>query len=111
MKIIHIFAFQEAEMIITNRGNNYMRKIRRWVPIFLVLFIAATMATAFHHHADGNEHHDCPVCTAGHHYSSASVAVFSITNQQPVSSNDIPKVSLLYNSLRVALLPCRAPPA
>ena len=98
-------------MLITNRGNNYIRKTRRWVLVFLFLFISATVATAFHHHADGSEHHDCPICVAGHRDSSVSVTVFSLTNQQPVSSNEIPKVVLLYNSIRVALLPCRAPPA
>jgi hypothetical protein len=77
--------------------------------ILLMLFLLSTAAIAFHHHEDG-DHHDCPVCAAGHHYSSASVAIFSITNQQPVSSHEIPKVALLYDNIRVSLLPCRAPP-
>jgi hypothetical protein len=90
---------------------SHMQKIGRFAFTFLFFFIVAIFATAFHHHEDGNEHHDCPVCAAWHYHSSASVSIFSITNQQSVLSNEIPKVSLLYNSVQVALLPCRAPPA
>jgi hypothetical protein len=95
----------------TDTGRPRIQMTGRLVFLFLVLFVLATFATAFHHHADGSEHHDCPVCSVGHHYSSASVTVFSITNQQPVASNEVLNVSLLYNSVRVVLLPCRAPPA
>jgi hypothetical protein len=100
-----------ADMMKTGIGNNKMRQTGRLALFFLLLFVLATFATAFHHHADGSEHHDCPLCVAGHHHSSARVAVFSITNQQPVTSNEVLNVSLLYNFVRVSLLPCRAPPA
>lgn len=88
-----------------------MKRMGRLTFVFLFLFVLVTLATAFHHHEDGSDHRDCPVCAAGHHFSSASVSTFSITGQRPVMSNEIPKVALLYNSVRVALLPCRAPPA
>jgi len=78
--------------------------------IFLLLFVCATLATAFHHHTDGSEHFGCSVCSAGQHYSSASVTVFSIANQQPVSSNETPQMVFFYDSIRVSLLPSRAPP-
>jgi hypothetical protein len=93
-------------------GCARVQRLTRLALVFLLLFILATLAAAFHHHRqDGGAHHDCSVCAAGYHHSSASVAVFSISNQPPVSINEIPKVALLYNSIRVALLPCRAPPA
>ena len=98
-------------MLKRDIGDIRVRTTGRLAFLFLLLFVLATLATAFHHHADGSEHHDCPVCTAGHHYSSASVTVFSVTNQQPVSRHEIPKVALLYDAIRVSLLPCRAPPA
>jgi len=88
------------------------RTRQKWLPVFVLsLFLLSVLAMAFHHHEDGSDHDDCPVCAAGHHYSSASVAFSSITNRQPVSSNEIPKVPFLYSSVGVALLPCRAPPA
>jgi hypothetical protein len=93
-------------------GRTRIQMTGRLAFLFLLLFVLATFATAFHHHADGSEHHDCPVCSVGHLYSSANVtSVFSITNQQPVSSNEIPNMSLLCNAVRVALLPSRASPA
>ena len=87
-----------------------MRKTGRLAFIFLLLFLLATSATAFHHHNDAGPHYDCPVCIAGHHYSPASVNNFSIEIHQTVSSYEILKVSLLYNSVRYTILPSRAPP-
>ena len=99
------------DMIRPYRKNSYIRKTGRLAFIFLLLFVTVTLATAFHHHEDGSEHRDCPVCAAGHHYFSTGVTAFSPANLQPVSSNELPAPSLLYDSARVSLLPCRAPPA
>jgi len=85
-------------------------KTGRLAFIFLILFIAATLATALHHHDDGDVHHDCPVCVAGHHHFSETVTVFFAVDQLPVSSNEIPAVQFLYDFVAVALLPSRAPP-
>jgi hypothetical protein len=99
------------EMASIRKGTTCARRTGRLAFVFLLLFIAATFATAFHHHADGGEHHDCPVCAAAHHHSSVSSTVFSLTNQQPISSTQASASPLLHDSIRVALLPCRAPPA
>lgn len=88
-----------------------MRKTGRFTLVLLLLFLLATLATAFHYHRDNNSHHDCPVCAAGHHFSPASVNSFSLEIHQTISNYDIPKEPLLYNCIRLTLLACRAPPA
>jgi hypothetical protein len=93
-------------------GDGRTRKTRKVTFVFLLLFILASLATAFHHHHDiDNDHHDCPVCAAAHQFSSASVNSFTFDIHQPVSNYDIPKDSLLYDSVRLILLTTRAPPA
>jgi hypothetical protein len=93
-------------------GNNYTRKTGKLTFVFLLLFLFATLATAFHYHHDiDSDHHDCPVCAAGHHFSPASVNSFSLEINQNVLNYDIPKEPLLYNCIRLTLLACRAPPA
>jgi hypothetical protein len=86
-------------------------KAGRFTLVFFLLFLLATLTTAFHHHEDGCEHHDCPVCAAGHVISSASVNSFSLATHQTVSHYEIPKEPLLYDCIRFALLTSRSPPA
>jgi hypothetical protein len=92
-------------------GNNCMWKTGRVAFILLLLFLLATFATAFHHHDDDCLHHDCPVCAAGHHISSSGFSSFPLGVHQTVSDYETPQEPLLYNCLRLTLLPCRAPPA
>ena len=40
--------------------------------VFLLLL--STLVTAFHHHDDGADHDDCPVCSASLHHSPADFA-------------------------------------
>lgn len=92
--------------------NFHMRNRKNITRVLLLLFLLATVATAFHyHHDDESTHHDCPVCAAGHHYSSASVNSFDLEINQTVASYEICTVSLFVDSVRSALLPSRAPPA
>jgi hypothetical protein len=102
-----------ARLMTLKRDSRYgrMQRTGRVAFILLFLFVLATLATTFHQHNDGSEHYDCPVCSVGHHYAAANVTVFSIANEQPVSSHNIPTLALLYDSIRVSLLPSRAPPA
>ena len=99
-----------SEMMKPYRRKRDDCKTGRLAFIFLILFIAATLATALHHHDDGDVHHDCPVCVAGHHHVSESGTVFCPVDQLTVSSNEIPAVQLFYDFVTVALLPSRAPP-
>jgi hypothetical protein len=92
-------------------GNGSTRKAGRFTIVLLLLFLLATFATAFHHHEDGGDHHDCPICAAGLHYSPASVNSFSFAIHQTVSNYEIPKEPFLYDCIRVILLTSRAPPA
>jgi hypothetical protein len=93
-------------------GNSRNRKTGKLAFVFLLLFLFATLATAFHYHHDNDiDHHDCPVCAAGHHFSPASVNSFSLAIHQTVSNYEIPKEPFLYDCIRPTLLTCRAPPA
>lgn len=49
-----------------------------WVAL---MFLVAFLVVSFHHHADGEEHSDCPVCAVKYHHSSGatfSVVVLSV---------------------------------
>lgn len=93
-----------------NAGHNLMQKGGRLAFIFLLLFVLAVFAEAFHHHEDGCDHNDCPICAAAHHNSAAGIVVFSPVSQQPIVENEIPDARLCYDPIRVALLSSRAPP-
>ena len=97
-------------MLKRDTDCNRLQTTGRLALFFLLLFVVGTLTIAFHHHDDDSDHHDCPVCAAGHHHSAASINVFSIPNQQPISSNEFFMLSLPFDSERVSLLPCRAPP-
>jgi hypothetical protein len=92
-------------------GDGHTRKTKKVAFIFLLLFLLATVVIAFHHHDDNTPHHDCPVCAAGYHFSSASVYSFPLEIHRVVSNYDTPKESILYNSVRLILLTSRSPPA
>ena len=40
--------------------------------ILALLLFSATLVESFHHHPDGVDHDDCPVCVAALHHSAAS---------------------------------------
>jgi hypothetical protein len=93
-------------------GNGSTRKTGRVTFIFLLLFILASLATAFHYHHDiDSDHHDCPICAAAHQFSSASVNSFYFEIHQPISDYKIPKEPYLYAGIRLTLVTSRAPPA
>jgi hypothetical protein len=88
----------------------HMQWTRILASTFLLLFILATFVEAFHHHRDGLDHPDCPVCAAAHHTPATGISVFSFESQQPVTGNETLHVPLRYYPILVALLPPRAPP-
>jgi hypothetical protein len=45
--------------------------LRRLSFYFVCLLLLSTLVTAFHHHDDGADHPDCPVCVAHHQQSDA----------------------------------------
>jgi hypothetical protein len=92
-------------------GDGSPREMKRLTFVFFLLFLLATLTTAFHHHEDGCEHHDCPVCAAAHVISSASVSSFSITVYQFVSNFEIQIEPLHDDNIRFSLLTSRSPPA
>ena len=43
--------------------------LKRLSLFFVCLLLLATLAEAFHHHDDGDDHPDCPICVATHQQS------------------------------------------
>jgi hypothetical protein len=83
---------------------------RRLTLVFLLLIILANFETAFHHHEDGGDHHDCSVCAAACQ-PATGISFFSLESQQPFIGIEIPYAPFGYDTLEVALLFSRAPPA
>jgi hypothetical protein len=98
-------------MLWKGTGHSCMQKTGRLAFIFLFLFLVATLATGFHHHDDDSDHHDCPICAAGHHFFPACIHSFSLAIHQTISNYAIPQEPLLYDCIGRTLLACRAPPA
>ena len=49
--------------------------LKRLSLLFVVLFLFSSLAEAFHHHSDGADHLDCPICFATHHQSDTGFAL------------------------------------
>jgi hypothetical protein len=86
--------------------------MKRLTLIFLFLFALSTLVEVCHHHDDGENHDDCPICIAAYHHSAANFGVFSLAGlPQSNSIEETPFVSSRYNPIHVVFLPGRAPPA
>jgi hypothetical protein len=91
-------------------GPIIMGRMRRLALFFLIVFVLSTSAIAFHHHADGADHHNCPACAAA--YCSAAVSgVFVLESPQLHATPKPPFVPIPYDFIRFAALLSRAPPA
>jgi hypothetical protein len=42
---------------------------------FAVVFLFTSLAITFHHHDDGYEHHECPLCVAATLFSSSNLEI------------------------------------
>jgi hypothetical protein len=42
---------------------------------FAIVFLFASLAITFHHHDDGCEHHECPLCVAASSFSSGNLEI------------------------------------
>ena len=76
------------------------------------LILLSTLSAAFHHHADGGDHHDCPICVASLHHSPADLCTASV---QAIHL-DLGRTEFFTPSVRIieAFFPSftiRAPPA
>lgn len=40
--------------------------------LFISLIFLSTLVAAFHHHDDGADHHDCPICVVHHQQANVS---------------------------------------
>jgi hypothetical protein len=87
-----------------------MRRTGRFALLFLLVFVLSTFAIAFHHHADGADHRNCPACAAAH-FPAAVSGVFALESPQPLAAPKAPFVPARYGFIRVAALLSRAPPA
>lgn len=87
-----------------------MRRTARFALFFLLIFILSTFAIAFHRHADGADHPNCPACAAAH-FPAAVGGVFALESPQPLVAPETPSASIGYDFIEVAPLLSRAPPA
>lgn len=46
---------------------------KRLSTFFIALLLLSTLVTAFHHHDDGADHPDCPICITHHQQSTAEL--------------------------------------
>jgi hypothetical protein len=56
--------------------------LRRLSFYFVCLLLLSTLVTAFHHHDDGADHADCPVCVAHHQQSDTGRTLPVISTEQ-----------------------------
>ena len=86
----------------------------RFVSLILaVLLFSATFVASFHHHDDGTDHADCPVCVAALHHSADTALPFSLLLSLPEIS---PTLFHAAVPAKVTVRTCyapgnRAPPA
>jgi hypothetical protein len=66
--------------MLNNRRGGRWRKLAL---TFMLIFILAVFVAAYHHHEDGEDHDDYPICSAAHQHSSASLSVFNFEEQLP----------------------------
>ena len=81
--------------------------------IYLVsIFLLASLVEVFHHHKDGAEHPECPICVAVHHQSNAGYTPPSTGEIQTVVSEPIyvKPVLALVSKIYFAPAQNRAPP-
>ena len=85
----------------------------RFVSLILALLLfSATLVESFHHHDDGADHHDCPICMAALHHSADTALPSPILLSLPeVSLTIFPDFILQTVSIRTCYAPGnRAPP-
>ena len=89
-----------------------LRLLRRLSLILIVVLFLATLAEGFHHHADGADHPDCPICVAGHFQAATPfvIPVFAAPKQFVVPSY-LPQVSTTVYKIFYTSATSRGPPA
>jgi hypothetical protein len=88
-----------------------MRKRLSLLCICLLVF--SIFAVAFHHHDDGCDRDDCPICAAALHYSSAEVAAPVVVIHPVFDRTDFftPNTPRLIAEPFFSVTSSRAPPA
>jgi hypothetical protein len=87
-----------------------MGRMRRLALLFLIVFILSTWAIAFHRHADGADHPNCPACAAAY-FSAAVSGVFALESPQLHATPKPSFVPVPYDFIGFAALLSRSPPA
>jgi len=98
-------------MSMKYRRNTMVQAMKRLTFILLFLFALSTLVEVCHHHDDGDEHDDCPICIAALHHSAAGFSFFSLAGLSLSNIiQETPFVSSRYTPIHVVFLPGRAPP-
>jgi hypothetical protein len=85
----------------------------RFVSLILALLLfSATLVESFHHHDDGADHDDCPICVAALHHSADTALPSPVLLALPdITPTLFPEFILKTVTIRVFYAPgSRAPP-
>ncbi|BCS53213.1 hypothetical protein [Geobacter sp. SVR] len=96
-------------------GHIRIRKLKNRAGALLLSFLltAAMVLSAFHHHADEQDHPDCSICAVAHHHSADTAVAHRVLLSLPVEfptlfTSAVPTAP----AAKAPLLPHnRAPPA
>ena len=71
-------------LYVLRKKNLFIWRIKMTIPpikhkciflFFAIVFLFASLAITFHHHDDGCEHHECPLCVAATLFSSGNLEI------------------------------------
>ena len=87
--------------------------IKRFSFIFVCLFFLSFLGEAFHHHDDGDEHSDCPICMAVVHHKADTGLTFTPPEIQRELTETIYQSPVLTGLPKTIFIPelGRSPPA
>ena len=80
--------------------------------ILSLLLFSATLVESFHHHDDGQDHDDCPICVAALHHCADTALPAPLVIYQPIVYPTFFSVFVAENfSVQIRHIPeSRAPP-
>jgi hypothetical protein len=84
---------------------------RKLSPVLVILLFVSFFVIAFHHHDDGDDHPDCPICIAAHVAHSTGINTVSLTISYAISELILPEKIELFSSQFISPLYGRAPPS
>lgn len=91
--------------------NKSAMRRRLTLGIVLFLLLAGIFIIAFHHHDEDGDHHDCPICIAGHLASSGIINCFILLIFYATIVSIVSEQALFITWILPFALCGRSPPA